>query len=124
LSPGDPDELRPGVTYEDCLAQAIETLARADAVATLPGWEQSHGARLEVALAKRRGMAVRPLGRWLNASEHAGTGRDENGGPVDAARIAEIEAHGPTVMIDPTGGPATLRASLMRLGNKLREQNS
>lgn len=124
LSPGDPDELRPGVTYEDCLAQAIETLARADAVATLPGWEQSHGARLEVALAKRRGMAVRPLGRWLNASEHDGPAPDENRGPVDAARIAEIEAHAPTVMIDPTGGPATLRASLMRLGNKLREQNS
>src|SRR5699024_7954719 len=123
LSPGDPAAVRPGVPYEACLAQAIETLARAGAGARLPGWEHSHGARLEVALAKRRGMAVRPLDRWLNASEHDGPAPDENRGPVDAARIAESEAHAPTVMIDPTGGPATLRAGLMRLGGKLREQS-
>ena len=43
------------------------------------------------------------------------------GGAVDPLRVAEIEANAPTAMIDPTGTPADLRASLMRLGDELRE---
>ena len=146
--PGDPDRLAPGVSYEGCLAQAIEKLLSADAVALLPGWEDSHGARLEVALARRRGMEIRPLRNWLKDGHHPGAGfglppvtridpKDPSAhlpstrpvsiteaaedGAVDPLRVAEIEANAPTVMIDPTGTPADLRAGLMRLGDKLRE---
>ena len=148
LDQDDPDELAPGVSYEDCLAQAVEKLLSADAVALLPGWEDSHGARLEVALARRRGMEIRPLSSWLDRTSHAGAGfglppvirTDPKGasatlrgtrpesiadgaedGALDPLRVAEIEADAPTVMIDPTGTPADLRAGLMRLGDKLRE---
>jgi len=137
LDQDDPDELAPGVSYEDCLAQAVEKLLSADAVALLPGWEDSHGARLEVALARRRGMEIRPLSSWLDRTSHAGAGfglppvirTDPKGasatlrgtrpesiadgaedGALDPLRVAEIEADAPTVMIDPTGTPAELRA--------------
>lgn len=146
-SPNDPDELAPGVSYEDCLARAIEKLTSADVLAALPGWEQSHGARLEIALAGRRGMEVRPVGLWLESDDHPGAAfglppisaidpmgpmperadsqpvADRTGdGPLDPLQVAEIEAHAWTVMIDPTGTTASLRASLMRLGDKLRKK--
>lgn len=83
-------------------------------------------------------MEIRPLSSWLGRDEHPGarpsgpsahlpgtrpasiadTAQD---GVVDPLRVAEIEANAPTVMIDPTGTPADLRAGLMRLGDKLRE---
>src|SRR5699024_7512649 len=70
--PDEPDRLAPGVSYEDCLAQTVERLLSADAVALLPGWVQSRGARLGVALARRRGMEIRPLASWLRRAEHPG----------------------------------------------------
>lgn len=136
--PDDADRLAQGVSYEDCLAKAVEKLLSADAVALLPGGAGSHGARLEVALARRRGMEIRPLASWLGRDKHPGarprgpsahrpgtrpvsiTEAAEDGA-VDPLRVAEIEANAPTVMIDPTGTPADLRAGLMRLGDKLRE---
>src|SRR5699024_9677252 len=70
--PDDADRLAPGVSYEDCLAQAVERLLSADAVALLPGWAQSRGARLEVVLARRLGMKIRPLTSWLGRDKHPG----------------------------------------------------
>lgn len=136
--PDDPDRLAPGVSYEDCLAQAVERLLSADAVALLPAWALSRGARLETALARRLGMEIRPLSSWLGRNKRPGgrpRGRSAHlpgtrpasiadtteDGVVDPLRVAEIEANAPTVMIDPTGTPADLRAGLMRLGDKLRE---
>lgn len=62
LSPGDADELAPGVSYEDCMARATDKLTSADAVAALPGLAQPHGAPLEIALADRRGRRPRATG--------------------------------------------------------------
>lgn len=47
------------------LRHAIKQLVDCDAVATLPSWEHSKGARLEVLIAERLGMTVKSLGEWL-----------------------------------------------------------
>ena len=52
-------------TWEWYLRRAIKALMDADAVALLPGWQASEGANLERRLAKRLGMRVLPIERWL-----------------------------------------------------------
>lgn len=55
----NPAELNPdGGTWNDCMRRDIAALMDCDTVATLPGWEQSKGARLEVLIAERLGMTV------------------------------------------------------------------
>lgn len=104
LSPADPtqrhpedsDRLAPGVSYEDCLAAAIEKLFRADAVATLPGWEQSHGARIAVALATRRGMEVGPVQEWV--------GNAHPGAAFGLPPVATVDPVGPFLGVPGTRG--------------------
>lgn len=143
-SPIDPDALAPGITYEDCLARGIEKLGTADAVAVLSAWEDSPGARLEVALATLRGLDVAPLEDWLplEARPEADAAVDPQAaamppipgdapvssahlasvGPIDPLRFAPVAAEGPTVMVDALGTPAELRMSLMELGEKTRAE--
>ena len=55
---GDP-ETGTGVTDDEVrawLREDIQWIARADAVALLPGWEDSEGAQFEVAIAHRLGL--------------------------------------------------------------------
>lgn len=121
LSPTDPGELADGLSYEDVLASSLQMLLNADAVAHLDGWESSHGARLEVALARRRGLLTAPMTHWLSLEPVSPAPEaDRAGVPLDPSRVAEIERNAPTVMVDPLGTPADLRASLMRLGDKVR----
>ena len=47
-----------GGTWNDCMRRDIAALMDCDTVATLPGWENSKGARLEVLIAERLGMTV------------------------------------------------------------------
>ncbi len=55
----NPAELNPdGGTWNDCMRRDIAALMDCDTVATLPGWENSKGARLEVLIAERLGMTV------------------------------------------------------------------
>ncbi|CRM70492.1 DUF4406 domain-containing protein [Pseudomonas sp. 58 R 12] len=55
----NPAELNPeGGSRTDCMRRDIATLMECDTVATLPGWENSKGARLEVLIAERLGMTV------------------------------------------------------------------
>ena len=55
----NPAELNPdGGTWNDCMRRDIAALMDCDTVATLPGWEHSKGARLEVLIAERLGMTV------------------------------------------------------------------
>lgn len=45
-------------TWEACMRQDIKHLMDAHAVAVLPNWEKSKGARIEVNLAKSLGMQI------------------------------------------------------------------
>ena len=121
LSPTDPGELADGLSYEDVLASSLQMLLTADAVAHLDGWEDSHGARLEVALARRRGLLTAPVAHWLSLEQVGPASEaDRAGAPLDPSQVAEIERNAPTVMINPLGTSAELRASLMLLGDKVR----
>ena len=55
----NPAELNPdGGSWTDCMRRDIAALMECDTVATLPGWENSQGASLEVLIAHRLGMTV------------------------------------------------------------------
>ncbi|WP_426214744.1 DUF4406 domain-containing protein [Pseudomonas sp. DWRC2-2] len=47
-----------GGTWNDCMRRDIAALMGCDTIATLPGWEHSTGARLEVLIAERLSMTV------------------------------------------------------------------
>lgn len=61
----------PDTTWRDCMRTDIKALVDCDAVATLPGWEKSRGATLEVHIAERLGLLVAPVDVWLAAREKA-----------------------------------------------------
>lgn len=52
------DQSLPWSTY---MREGIDAVLRADAVRTLPGWDASRGASLEVAVAQAVGIPVDPL---------------------------------------------------------------
>ena len=55
----NPAELNPdGGTWNDCMRRDITALMDCDTVATLPGWQESKGAKLEVLIAQHLGMTV------------------------------------------------------------------
>lgn len=47
-----------GSPWEEYMAYDLELLATCEAISFLPGWEDSRGARLEAAVAKRLGLEV------------------------------------------------------------------
>lgn len=49
---------QPVKSWEACMKKDIRELMEADAVVTLPGWEDSKGAKIEVNLAVTLGMEV------------------------------------------------------------------
>lgn len=59
------NDLPTGKEWHEYLRHAIKRLVDCDAVATLNGWEHSKGARLEVLIAERLGIPVKPLVEWL-----------------------------------------------------------
>ncbi len=58
----------PNAQWSDCLREDIRALMDCDGVATLPNWERSRGASLEVYIAKDLGMPVRPVWAWALAA--------------------------------------------------------
>lgn len=56
------------VSWADYLRLDLAGVLAADAVAVLPGWECSRGARLEVHVAHALGMTVLPIDQWREAS--------------------------------------------------------
>ncbi len=47
-----------GADWQHAMRSCIETLVKCDAVALLPGWRDSHGARTEAGIAQMLGMAL------------------------------------------------------------------
>ena len=64
LNPADIGQ-HPTWTWADYMRVGLKTLTtQAEAVAVLPGWEHSTGARLEVRTAQRRGLRVHTVSTW------------------------------------------------------------
>jgi hypothetical protein len=57
--------VKPCGDYATELKQALRLMLMADAVALLPDWEESRGARIEARLAGEIGLPVKPLDKWL-----------------------------------------------------------
>ena len=53
-------------TWLDWMRPALQLMLEADAVAMLPGWEESRGANVELKLANQLGIDVSPVSAWLN----------------------------------------------------------
>lgn len=53
-------------SWGDAMRIALRAVLRADALATLDGWQQSRGARLEVQVAEAVGMPVRSVAEWAD----------------------------------------------------------
>lgn len=57
----NPAEINPdGGTWEECMRRDVALLVTCDHVATLPGWDKSQGAQLEVYIADRLGIRDSP----------------------------------------------------------------
>ena len=66
LSPAqDYGEPRGSMPWEWYMRRGLTLLLTADAVALLPGYQHSRGARLEAEIAWTLGMHVRPLSEWV-----------------------------------------------------------
>jgi hypothetical protein len=50
------------------MRMSVQQILSVDAIATLPGWDTSRGASLEVYLATQLGIPVRPVAEWLRAA--------------------------------------------------------
>lgn len=64
INPGEPG-VDPDKTWADYMRRDLAWLLTCSAVATLPGWENSRGARLEVHVAEALEMPVRPVKEWI-----------------------------------------------------------
>src|SRR5690349_9675732 len=64
LNPLD-NGLPEGLPWSDYLRADVKMVCDATAIALLPNWEASRGARLEVATAHGLGMTSLPLAVWL-----------------------------------------------------------
>jgi hypothetical protein len=51
--------------WVECLKLSLKAMMDCNAVALLPGWEDSRGATIEVDLAGKLDMAIHPLVHWL-----------------------------------------------------------
>lgn len=57
----NPAEINPdGGTWEECMRRDVALLVTCDHVATLPNWDKSRGAQMEVYLADRLGIRDSP----------------------------------------------------------------
>jgi len=64
----NPAEINPeGGTWHECMRRDVAALVTCDHVATLPGWDKSQGATLEVYVADRLGIESKPASTYTGA---------------------------------------------------------
>jgi len=68
LSPAELPAPGPAPRWEDWMRAALRLLLDADAVALLPGWQDSRGASVERDLARTLDMPALPVPAWLTAA--------------------------------------------------------
>ncbi len=69
VSPAELDDNeRVPMTWHDYLRRDIKVLMDCDAVATLPGWRESRGAKVETNLAMSLDMPVHHVMHWLTVA--------------------------------------------------------
>jgi hypothetical protein len=78
INPADAPERDNWLEYR---RHALTLLAQADAICSLPGWENSRGACIEHAIMSLLGLPARPLSYWLQ--------RPQNGGRCMACQLLE-----------------------------------
>jgi|GEM_PF-1418807 len=68
----NPADLNPdtSMTWEECLRVDIRELCSCDAIALMPGWENSKGANLELHIAHRLGLEVMHLPMQFDLAAH------------------------------------------------------
>lgn len=66
-----PHEVNPdkGMPWAACMRRDIPELCKCDAIALLPGWEESKGARLEMSIAQALGMRRIFVGHMTRMAE-------------------------------------------------------
>lgn len=66
INPGEHEGSAHKLTWEECLRRDLALICnKCFAVATLPGWERSKGANLEIHVAEKLGMRVAPVQDFL-----------------------------------------------------------
>jgi hypothetical protein len=82
----NPAEINPDQTaaWIDCMKADIQELIECDAVAVLPGWINSKGARLEVEIATKLGMLCLP---WTDTAWTTATPGSGRSYPVSQAAL-------------------------------------
>lgn len=79
ISPAETPQSTAAPEWADWTRASLKRMLDADAVATLPGWQTSRGARLEIHVAAQLGMDQRSLAYWLDrAWIHAPRSHDES----------------------------------------------
>lgn len=70
VNPGEYEGSANKLTWEECLRRDLTLICqKCYAIATLPGWERSKGANLEIEVAQRLGMRVAPVQDFLTLKE-------------------------------------------------------
>lgn len=65
LNPAENPKPNPDPSWQDWMRVALGQLIQADAIALLPGWGTSKGAKVENNIGRDLGLDVRPVMHWL-----------------------------------------------------------
>lgn len=92
-SPSQPGDDPATTSWHDFLLRDLSMLARCDAVALLPGWQDSPGACAEVDDADDRWMVVRDLDLWLAGNDWTAAHTADGNLSVERGRAVLRFAH-------------------------------